>query len=238
MSSPIVEADVAAYLENHPEFFSRHAELLTQISVPHQSGEAVSLVEKQIKVLRQTNKDLKARFNQLIEIARQNEQHFENTRKLLIELIDFKNRAGSIEELFEIFELRFPGTLAASEFSIIVLDRELDAQHAKLTRLKSMNSRTLKEKLPRFHEMKHAFCGALTKTDREVLFGEHAALIASLAVIPLNYKHMNALLAIGNFNESHFHKGMGTMFLDHIGEVISRVLNELLETPARQSIAV
>ena len=239
MSTPIVEAEVADYLKKHPEFFSKHGDLLTQLNIPHQSGEAVSLVEKQLQVLRQTNKDLKARFNQLLEVARQNEQHFENTKQLVVELFDFQLRNGDIEELFEIFELRFPTTLAASEFQLVLLDQNLGhSEAATLTKLKAIESKELKTAIPKFYEMERSFCGALTKAEKAFLFGEQAELIASCAVIPVKHKHLEGILAIGNFNESHFHKGMGTMFLDHIGAVIARIVNDLLSKSEQQSIAV
>ena len=44
---------VRDYLEANPAFFERHSAILSSLSVPHGSGEAVSLVERQVSMLRQ-----------------------------------------------------------------------------------------------------------------------------------------------------------------------------------------
>jgi uncharacterized protein YigA (DUF484 family) len=234
-NTPVLEDEVAQYLEKHPDFFSRHLELLNRLDIPHQSGNAVSLVEKQMQVLRQSNKELKNRFNKLLDVARQNESHFENTKQLVVELLDFQIRNGSLEDLLDIFELRFPTTLAANEFRLVLLDTELNQN---LTKVLSISSKNLQDNAAKFYEMEKAYCGGMTKQERNFFFEEQAELIASCAVIPLQHKQLNGLLVVGNFKEDHFYKGMGTMFLDHIGDTIGRVLNELISKQASQSIAV
>ena len=42
---------VAGYLRRHPEFFVDHDELIPDLRIPHLPGEAVSLVERQVKLL-------------------------------------------------------------------------------------------------------------------------------------------------------------------------------------------
>lgn len=234
-NTPILEAEVAAYLKQHPDFFNKHLELLGTLDIPHQSGQAVSLVEKQLQVLRQSNRELKNRFNKLMDVARQNENHFENTKQLIIELFDFQIRKGSLEELLDIFDLRFPSTLASNEYRLLLLDSEPEQS---LTKVLNISSQSLQENVPKLFELDKSFCGSLSKTEKQFIFQDQADLVASCAVIPLQYKQLNALIAIGNFKAEHFYKGMGTMFLDHIGESIARVLHELLRESNQQSIAI
>jgi uncharacterized protein YigA (DUF484 family) len=234
--TPILEAEVINYLESHPDFFSRHLELLGNINIPHQTGQAVSLVEKQMQILRKSNGDLKARFSQLMEIARQNENHFENTKQLVLELLDFHLRQEDLNALIKIFDNQFPNALAANEYRLILLDYTSNQPLPK--KVLSLQSKDLKEKAPRLINMEKSFCGGLTKSEKDFLFGEPCPLIASCAIIPLRYKNLNALIAIGNFNDQHFYKGMGTMFLDHIGDVVSRILDDLINKKVQQSIAV
>ncbi len=57
------EADVAEYLRSHPDFFERHSGLLLGLKLPHPTGAgAVSLMERQVAVLRQHNADLDRQF--------------------------------------------------------------------------------------------------------------------------------------------------------------------------------
>jgi len=43
---------VASYLKKHPDFFINRDSLLAEITLPHESGQAISLLERQVKILR------------------------------------------------------------------------------------------------------------------------------------------------------------------------------------------
>ena len=48
------DEDVAAYLENHPEFYEKYAEMLAGVSIPHPyGGRTISLSERQLLTLRE-----------------------------------------------------------------------------------------------------------------------------------------------------------------------------------------
>src|SRR5690606_31763776 len=70
----LTEDDIAGWLRVHPDFFQRNGELLATLRVPHATGGAVSLIERQIELLREKNQNADARFNELVQIARANEQ--------------------------------------------------------------------------------------------------------------------------------------------------------------------
>ena len=53
MTKALSAADVAAFLSEHPDFFSEHEDLLTNLQLPDSRKGTVSLVEKQIDVLRE-----------------------------------------------------------------------------------------------------------------------------------------------------------------------------------------
>ena len=44
--------DVASYLKTNPEFFIEQEDLLADLSLPHESGKAISLLERQVTILR------------------------------------------------------------------------------------------------------------------------------------------------------------------------------------------
>jgi uncharacterized protein YigA (DUF484 family) len=69
----ISENDVASYLKNHPEFFKRNAGLLGDISLPHVQGNAVSLVERQVAVLRERSMSTRRKLSELMEHAKDND---------------------------------------------------------------------------------------------------------------------------------------------------------------------
>ncbi|MGI9321752.1 MAG: DUF484 family protein, partial [Thiogranum sp.] len=65
---------VASFLGNHPDFFNSHPELLTEIRLSHATGKAVSLIEKQVQVLRDQNQDLKNKLLELVDVAHDNDR--------------------------------------------------------------------------------------------------------------------------------------------------------------------
>jgi hypothetical protein len=61
---------------------------------PHQRGDTVSLVERQIK-LRDRNIEMRHRLSQLMDVARDNDRLFDKTRRLILDLMD----AASLEDV-------------------------------------------------------------------------------------------------------------------------------------------
>ncbi len=225
----ITDADVADYLSEHPDFFDKHLDLLHILDIPHQSGDAVSLIERQLQVLRQSNRDAKSRFNKVLNVAKINEQHFENTKGVTLELIDFLLNKSDFETLFKLFEKRFPTYLAADEFRFIIFDFSESARQAfSHARIKHVESVRFSRDFQNLGKLQKTLCGNLLKEDRAFLFDERAEKVASCAVVPLKHKQFSALLAIGNHDAEHFHKGLGTLFLDHIAEIVSRVCSVVL----------
>ena len=91
----VTEDQVAAFLRDNPDFFLDHQELLAELSLPHQSGEAVSLLERQVSVLRERTYHANAKLGNLLENASKNDELFELTRSLVLTLL----RADSIAQL-------------------------------------------------------------------------------------------------------------------------------------------
>ncbi len=79
---------VSDYLKNNPEYFNEHPEILSELRIPHESGSAVSLVERQVSVLREQNDQARKRLHELIEIARQNEDLARRMHQLALTLMD------------------------------------------------------------------------------------------------------------------------------------------------------
>ena len=88
-------ATVEAYLQEHPDFFGQREELLLSMRIAHQRGDTISLVERQLELLRGRNIEMRHRLSQLMDVARDNDRLFEKTRRLNLALMD----ATSLEEL-------------------------------------------------------------------------------------------------------------------------------------------
>jgi len=80
--------DVAEYLKANPDFFANRDSLLADMTVPHESGKAVSLLERQVKILRERSIESRHTLNSLLENARYNDQLFNVTRSLILMLLE------------------------------------------------------------------------------------------------------------------------------------------------------
>ena len=94
-NSTLSADQVASYLKQHPDFFINRDSLLAEITLPHESGQAISLLERQVKILRERSIESRHTLNQLLETAKYNDQLFNVTRALILALLmDLQEKHG------------------------------------------------------------------------------------------------------------------------------------------------
>jgi uncharacterized protein YigA (DUF484 family) len=77
---------VAAYLLLNPDFLESHPQVFEALDVPHPTGGAVSLVERQVAVLRERNRALTARLDAVIEAAHRHDGQYHKLFELAVAL--------------------------------------------------------------------------------------------------------------------------------------------------------
>ena len=208
-------ATVAAYLEAHPDFFNQRDELQLALRIPHQRGDTISLVERQLELLRSRNIEMRHRLSQLMDVARDNDRLFEKTRRLNLALMD----ATSLEELVIAVEDSLRQDFQVPFVSLVLFGdnpmpvgrwvSSADAQRALgglLTEGKTVS-------------------GSLREHELDFLFGEEQRKqIGSTAVVALNHLGLHGVLAIASRDPQHYKSSVGTLFLGYIAEVLGRVL--------------
>lgn len=206
---------VAAYLRQHPEFFVDNEELIPELRIPHQPGEAVSLVERQVKLLRERNIEMRHRLSQLMDVARDNDRLFDKTRRLVLDLLDantLEEVVGAIEDsLRHEFQVPFVSLILFSDSTLPVG--------------RSVSSAEAHQAIGGLLVAGKTICGVLRAHELEFLFGaEEGAKVGSAAVVSLNHQGQHGLLAIGSPDPQHYKSSLGTLFLSYIAEVLARVL--------------
>ncbi len=204
------EALIVAYLQDHPDFFERHPELLARIRIPHASGGAVSLIEHQVGVLRNQLETERNRLSHLISRAREFEQISTRLHGLVLLLIGAKTLADVKVALDDALRKEFNAeavTLKLFEISSETIAEDQQAQ-------------TFLD----FVERDSALCGPVDQTKNQLLFGEQSQQILSAALIPIRTENTAGILAIGSADHGRFSPDMGTEMLDRLGEVVSRRL--------------
>ena len=209
---PLDSETVAAYLRLHPEFFIDHEELIPELRIPHQPGNAVSLVERQIKLLRERNIEMRHRLGQLMDVARDNDRLFDKTRRLVLDLLD----AGSLEEVIGAVEDSLRHEFQVPYVSLILFSE------ATLPVGRCVSTAEAKQNIGGLLEGGKTICGVLRPHELSFLFGEDGPSVGSAAVVSLD--DQLGVLAIGSRDPQHYKSSLGTLFLGYIAEVLARVL--------------
>ena len=216
-SAALSDSSVEKYLQQNPGFFSDKEDLLVSMSIPHQSGQAVSLVEKQLGILRERNTELRNRMSQLIDNARANDRLFSHSRKLVLSLLDSKNISQAVDVIYSSFAKDF----GIETTQIILFDNNV------ISRARNESLVVADSKIGRYLKARQTIGGGLNKEEIEFVFAENANAVQSAALSVLAFGEVYGVLAIGNESPDFYSPDMGTLFLNYIAEVFSRVLRDL-----------
>lgn len=221
LADPLEPEQIEAYLREHPDFFEQHQELLSEISLPHESGSAVSLVERQVAILRERNIDMRHRLSKLLDNARDNDKLFDKSKRLVLSLIEGQDMGDIIDALHYSFDKDFN-----IHFTSVILFGNADKIPSSQARIVSIAD--AREHVGTLLKNSRAVCGTLGAKEMEFIFGEHASEIGSVATVPLIHGSVFGLLSIGNRDPQYYRSSMGTLFLSYIAEVLNRLLPKYL----------
>jgi len=212
------EANIANYLRQHPDFFQRHTEFLEKQNISHQNiGSATSLIERQVAVLREKNTHLEGQLNNLVRTARSNEQIMVRLQHLTLELLRAKNINEMITVCQDVLRSDFN-----SDYIAIRLIKKTRKNNTGQNNLHFINvsNASLKQFDNLFISGK-PFCGKLPDKQQKFLFPTHLDDVNSAALLPLQTTKNIGILALGSKSKERFHPGMGTVFISHLGDLIS-----------------
>ena len=207
-----LEQKVADYLALHPDFFERHPEALGAIDIPHPTGDAVSLIERQVRVLREQNQHYRSQLEELVHVARDNDSLSKRLHQMTLALIETRSFDEVLNTLQD--ELRRQFQADAVEMKLFSRE-ELDA-HA---------SEPGPAMFRDFLDKHRPSCGELPQEQLQYLFGSQAAETGSVALIPLQSSPLVGVLAIGSRDPERFHANKSVDFLQRLSDVVSATLS-------------
>ncbi len=211
---------VRQYLIDHPDFFTVNYDLLEKLALPHQAGAAISLVERQVGVLRERNQEMRGSLNELMTIAGENDRLFTKTRRLTLELLSAATTAELIERLYDSLGMDF----RLEFYSLTFLD---DAEAAAGTLAQAVDRDQLHGQVARAVDSGEAVVGPLRGDEMGLLFGAAGEQVGSAAVLAIGSGQPFALLAVGDSDINYYQSDMGTLFIAHIGDMLERLLPAL-----------
>ena len=223
------EEAVGRYLEQTPDYFLRHPELLGALAVPHlDTGRAVSLVERQVRVLRDRHDQIAHQLQELIGFARDNDQLGERVQRFALAMIESDSIDDVLDTAQDMLRQEFsldgvavrltgnPRPSCPRQEFVAPDDAMLDGL---LTSLAARNGQPL--------------CGAAHEAATlEALFGTAAAGTRSTAVIGLTRHALRGVLVLASRDPQRFRADMGTVYLVRLGELLMAGVARHLVTAA------
>ncbi|WP_435628041.1 DUF484 family protein [Candidatus Ferrigenium straubiae] len=199
--------DVAQYLQDNPQFFEGHTDLLAQINLPHpHGGRAVSLSERQLLALREKNREIEKKLNELITFAKENDALQHKVHEFVVALF-------AARDLHTLQEM------------IPHLLREVFAVPHAALRLWQVNPPSA-ETLAFAEAQAQPVCLHHAAQDTAGWFGEAASQLHSFAYLPLHAgSETIGLLVLASEDKQRFYPEMGTVFLQRIAEAASAALH-------------
>ncbi|MDH5546306.1 MAG: DUF484 family protein [Gammaproteobacteria bacterium] len=211
-------ADVAEYLIKHPDFFEKHPDVLKQLEVPHGAKGTISLIERQVGVLRQENRNLRGRIRELVDIAKENDQLASRMNQLSAEIV----KSQSLSKCMRVMKERLLHDFTADAVSIRLIG-SFNGHPVNSTPEFVIETH---EALPLFETIlarAKPVCGRFNLQQLEFMFGSDGDKIKSAAVIPLG-ENCLGFLVIGSVDPERFRAGISTSFLSYLGEIAGAVV--------------
>lgn len=232
------EAQVARWLQANPGFFDEQPDLLASISVRHPlGGRAVSLVERQVDVLREKHRIAEASLAELIRIGQQNDAIGERMQQLALDLLSAEDRAAVpgllVEGLTRLFDVpqvalrlwHWPDASAPWA-------RPIDAD----TRRRS-------------ESMEGVYCGPKGDHGAARWLPDEGEMTGSIALLALRAPAADraeaivrgrrpdrlpcfGLLVLGSPDAGRFQAGLGTAFLERLADLAGAALSRAAPAPA------
>lgn len=216
------EAAVHDYLRRNPDFFERHGALLGTLRLPHVTGGTVSLVERQVSVLRQKDVKLERKLKELLAVARANDALAGKIHGLALGLLT----AGTLGETLAVVESALRTAFDADQSVLVYFGEPELADLVGGGRFFRPLRREDPELQPfaTFLGSSQPRCGQVRDSQRDFLFGRETDEVGSAALVPLGEECRQGFLAIGSVSAERFHPAMSFDFLARMGELVAEAL--------------
>jgi len=217
------ESQVVAFLKANPDFLARHPELFEVLELRHASGAAVSLIERQVEILRGKSGRLEDRLKTLLEAARDNESRAANVHRLARSLIRAPTLAATITALRKCLREDFNVDDCWVGISAGALKRH-DIEGLYVIDPAGPVAKAFEN----FFRTRLVECGPLDELRARLLFPQAKALPQSAAIVPLEKEKDLGMLVLASADPQRFQPRQGKLFLDMTAELVAAAVRARL----------
>lgn len=221
----ISDENVADYLAENHDFFERNPTALEHVALKHASGTAVSLIERQVDILRSRNQQLQSRLTTLLETARENESRVRQINNLARMLI----AARSAEEVASGLQ-----TCMAQDFGVdaVYLGLRGQGKDAPGSALHYLGEdHPVLTEHANFFRIGQVICGPFDTEQNSRFFQTRTQSkpLHSAAFVPLGKPTTQGMLLLASCDADRFTPDMGTLFLELLADLVATALRDELQ---------
>jgi len=212
---------VIDYLKQNPDFFVGRDALLSEMHIPHKSGSATSLVERQVAVLRERNMDMRQRLHKFVDVARDNDKLFEKTRRLTLRLLS----CHKFDSVFEAVEDSLRNDFGVEYFTLTLFTTPTLYSNSTV---RITEQQEAEQQIAHLLKSEQAVSGVLRPKELLFLFPNQASIKSAACVAIGDKNNLLGFLALGSDSDDYYRINMDTLFLTYIGEILSRLIPQYL----------
>ena len=215
--------EVAQYLQDNPQFFEDYADLMSRVVIPHpHGGRTISITERQMLSLRDKNRQLEAKLGELLQFGEENDVISEKMHRLGVAVI----AAGTFQSVIHTLNFHLRDDFAIPHCALRLWSRPENTSELPEFAGVSQELQTFSETL------NHPYCGSTAGFETASWFGAAAPHVRSQGLIALrNGGGTTGMIALGSEDPQRFYSGMGTLYLERLGEMASAALARVLHLP-------
>ncbi len=207
MSKSIDPKDVEIFLLDNPDFFVSREAILSELDFKHNSGNASSLLERQIKRLREEQNTLIDLLTSFVDEAKMNEDLFIKSKNLTLSILE----ASNDEEITQQIEKEFTKNFGVDECSLRFFDNSDISKLEEQTEL-SLHKGSI-------------HCGSFSSEKLSILFEN--TLVQSAVIAVLVHGKKIGLLQLGSHNRAKYLGDEDTTFIEYVRDVLEKRLSSL-----------
>ena len=199
MGNKIDAKDVELYLLKNTDFFLTRESIVSELNFKHSPGKAESLLERQVRKLRNEQKDLLDNLSVFLSNASDNEDLFSKSKALILKLVTAENEDKLIELMSKSLKKIF----------------DVDAAYLKFFTNSEMNS--LEESTGMNFSIGETKYGSFADKRIKILFGDNS--IKSVVISVFKNKNRIGLLLIGSKDKTRYLGDEDTTFIEFIRDI-------------------
>ena len=205
MANKLNDEDIEIYLLKNTDFFIRHPSLLAELDIANPDQSISSLLDKQVKKLRDGQDELNKLLTRFLSRAKENEGLYIKTKNLILAMIKAKDKKDMLDKVSSHFKDSF------------------QVEFFKIDEISNNSIEKLSDEIGHDLKSEKIFSGTFNINKMEALFGKLKPASAVVSAINLD-KNTYLLIKFGSNDSSKYIGDEGTSFLSFIKEALSSLL--------------